>query len=124
MERCGPDPQIRTRRPLLPLDDFEEAQPLYLFERASTGTADPARDFLDRIAADDFARALEDPPEPFRQWATLEDLTYQQIADVVESPVGTIRSRLHRGRALLQQRLWRFAEDHGLAGGHAQTPNG
>ena len=44
----------------------------------------------------------------------LEELSYQDIAEMVGIPVGTVRSRLHRGRKLLQKKLWRLAEDYGL----------
>ncbi|HST57702.1 MAG TPA: sigma-70 family RNA polymerase sigma factor, partial [Longimicrobium sp.] len=44
-------------------------------------------------------------------WA---DLTYQEVADALGVPVGTVRSRLHRGRKLLQKRLWQAALDSGL----------
>jgi RNA polymerase sigma-70 factor (ECF subfamily) len=64
------------------------------------------------------ARALDSLPEEFRVVSTLyfmEDLSYQEIAGVVGVPVGTVRSRLHRGRKLLQKRLWQAALDAGLA---------
>jgi RNA polymerase sigma-70 factor (ECF subfamily) len=44
----------------------------------------------------------------------MEDFAYQEIADVLEVPVGTVRSRLHRGRKMLQKTLWRVAEDAGI----------
>ncbi len=78
---------------------------------------DVVRTVLGRIAADEVATAIDALPEEFRVVSTLyflEDLSYQEIAEVVGIPVGTVRSRLHRGRALLQQRLWRLAEDNGV----------
>ncbi len=78
---------------------------------------DVVRSVLGRIAADEVAAAIDALPEEFRVVSTLyfvEDLSYQAIADIVGIPVGTVRSRLHRGRALLQQRLWRLAADHGI----------
>jgi RNA polymerase sigma-70 factor, ECF subfamily len=39
-------------------------------------------------------------------------LPYQEIADILECPVGTIRSRLHRGRKLLQKSLWQVAQEY------------
>jgi RNA polymerase sigma-70 factor (ECF subfamily) len=44
----------------------------------------------------------------------VEDLGYQEIADVLECPVGTVRSRLHRGRKLLQKALWTVAQEHNV----------
>ncbi len=60
----------------------------------------------------------------FREAATLyftQDMSYQEIADVLDVPVGTVRSRLHRGRKLLQQKLWHLAEDYGLVPGPGAT---
>jgi RNA polymerase sigma-70 factor (ECF subfamily) len=78
---------------------------------------DVVRTVLGRITADEVAAAIDALPEEFRVVSTLyflEDLSYQEIAEMVGVPIGTVRSRLHRGRALLQQRLWRMAEDHGI----------
>jgi RNA polymerase sigma-70 factor (ECF subfamily) len=44
----------------------------------------------------------------------VDEMAYQEIAAVLEIPVGTVRSRLHRGRRLLQKALWRIAADRGL----------
>ena len=45
--------------------------------------------------------------------ADLEEMRYKEIARVLDCPVGTVRSRLHNGRALLRQRLWEFAKARG-----------
>ena len=69
--------------------------------------------------------AIAELPEEFRTAASLyflDDFSYQQIADTLGIPVGTVRSRLHRGRALLQRKLWRIAEDHGLVKAGATAP--
>src|SRR5206468_10306575 len=58
-------------------------------------------------------------PEDYRVVCTLyfmDDLAYQDIADIVGIPVGTVRSRLHRGRKMLQKRLWQVAHDLGIVG--------
>jgi len=44
----------------------------------------------------------------------MEDLTYEEIAQVLGCPVGTVRSRLHRGRKMLQKVLWRIAQEEGI----------
>jgi RNA polymerase sigma-70 factor (ECF subfamily) len=114
----------RRRRPEVSLDGAAEQAPLlHLFIQSRAAGMhgagrDPAHEVLDRIAADDVARAVDSLPEEFRVVCTLyfmEDLSYQEIADVVGVPVGTVRSRLHRGRKLLQMRLWQAALDAGLA---------
>lgn len=63
--------------------------------------------------------AIFDLPEEFQVVATLhfvDDMKYQEIAEVLECPVGTIRSRLHRSRKMLQKRLWTIAEQSGIVG--------
>ena len=100
------------------LDDVPE---LYLFERTSelgfNGGADPARQVLNRLDGEQIATALSKLPEEYRVVSTLyfmEDFTYAQIAAIVGIPVGTVRSRLHRGRQLLQRELWPVAVEHGI----------
>ena len=44
----------------------------------------------------------------------MDDLSYEEIARVLEVPVGTVRSRLHRGRKMLQKALWQVAEEDGI----------
>jgi RNA polymerase sigma-70 factor, ECF subfamily len=61
--------------------------------------------------------ALESLPEQFRMAVLLADVegfSYKEIADIMEVPIGTVMSRLHRGRKQLQKRLWEFARDRGL----------
>ena len=70
-----------------------------------------------RVDAEHVVQALETLPDEFRVVATLsflEDLSYQEIADILACPVGTVRSRLHRARRLLQAALWHVAEAYGL----------
>ena len=77
----------------------------------------PEQDFLDRILREDLLRAIEALPERFRivvVLADLQGLSYGDIAGSLEVPIGTVRSRLARGRALLQKALWEHACDAGL----------
>lgn len=96
--------------------DEESSPRLYALAQAS-GLAtdpDPAQTFTDRLDAEIVSQALNDLPLEFRLVTTMylvEDLPYQEIASVLDIPVGTVRSRLHRGRALLKRALWRAAED-------------
>ena len=102
--------------------DLQDTQDLYLYRRmaqtgASVTSPDPAASLLRQLDTDQVVSALEQLPEEYRVVATLyfmEDLTYQQIAKVLDCPVGTVRSRLHRGRKMLQKLLWRVAEEHGI----------
>jgi RNA polymerase sigma-70 factor (ECF subfamily) len=102
--------------------DLEDVPDLYLFERTQEHglhhrVADPATLLLGRLDREQVDAALRALPEEFRLVATLyfmDDLTYADIAEVVGVPVGTVRSRLHRGRRLLQRRLWDVAIESGI----------
>lgn len=100
----------------------EDLPPLYLYGKTAeiglhSHEADPAAAVMDRIDSEHVAEALDALPTEYRVVATLyfiEDFSYQQIAEVVGCPVGTVRSRLHRGRRMLQKALWRIAEERGI----------
>jgi RNA polymerase sigma-70 factor (ECF subfamily) len=95
---------------------------LYLYEKTTEAglqgsDRDPASAIMDRLDADRVGEALDSLPEDYRTVATLyfiDDLSYQQIADAVQCPVGTVRSRLHRGRRMLQKALWDIAMERGI----------
>ena len=115
---------LRRRRPEVALEELEEEAPtLFLYVQTRDlgmhgAGRDPAQAVMDRLTAEDVGRALDALPQEFREVATLyfvNDLAYQEIATVLGLPVGTVRSRLHRGRKLLQKRLWALAVDAGLA---------
>lgn len=69
---------------------------------------------------DEVKDALESLPEDFRLaviMADLEDKSYKEIAEAVDCPIGTVMSRLYRGRRLLRERLYDYAKDHRLVSG-------
>jgi RNA polymerase sigma-70 factor, ECF subfamily len=77
----------------------------------------PEQEFLDKLMRDDLERALAALPEHYRIvviLADLEELTYGEIADTLQIPIGTVRSRLARARGALQETLWELARDRGL----------
>jgi RNA polymerase sigma-70 factor (ECF subfamily) len=79
--------------------------------------ADPAAAVLERMDSEQVADAIAALPEEYRIVCALyfvDDLPYQEIADIVGVPLGTVRSRLHRGRRMLQKALWHLAESHGI----------
>ncbi len=76
----------------------------------------PERALVERSVSDDVQKALESLPEDFRTAVILCDmqgLSYKEIADIMECPVGTVMSRLFRGRKLLAAALRGFAEQEG-----------
>lgn len=80
--------------------------------------SNPEKEFLDKLLREDLARAIDAVPTPFRLVVILADVqgfSYQEIGDTLNIPVGTVRSRLARGRALLQKALWEHAHDAGFA---------
>jgi RNA polymerase sigma-70 factor (ECF subfamily) len=112
----------RRARPEMSMDDLEDSHAAYFFMRTAEAGLhgqykDPAAATIGQMAQDDVAGALAALPEEFRVVCTLyfmDDLAYQEIADILMLPVGTVRSRLHRGRKMLQKRLWKVAEDQGI----------
>ena len=100
--------------------ELGELQDLYLFQRLGepSGAKESAEDAaLDMFVDDDIIEALESLPENFRLpvlYADVEGFSYKEIADILDVPIGTVMSRLHRGRKALQRKLWNLAVDHGL----------
>lgn len=71
---------------------------------------------FDRSLSDEIAQAMENLPDMYRTiliLADLEELQYEEVADVVHRPVGTVRSRLHRARKLLREELEPYARQYG-----------
>lgn len=107
--------------------DFDDLPPLILFQRsaeAGLGVSgeNPAASLFDTMGTERIAAALDALPEEFGVVCTLyfmEDFAYHEIAEVLGVPVGTVRSRLHRGRKMLQKALWQLASDAGIV--HART---
>ena len=98
------------------VDDFSLYHRLRGLEAASAERT-PESEVLDAMPDDVVKEALESLPEQFRMAVLLADVegfSYKEIADIMEVPIGTVMSRLHRGRKQLQRRLWDYARDRGL----------
>jgi len=101
------------------LDDVEE---LFLYKRL--GSIDQSQlsssaedQMLDLFTDDEVKNALESLPEDFRIPVLLSDVdgfSYKDIAEMLEIPIGTVMSRLHRGRKAMQKMLYEYARDRGL----------
>jgi RNA polymerase sigma-70 factor (ECF subfamily) len=102
------------------LAESEEGESFSLFEKLHQPFllwwGNPEQDFLNRLLRQDIENAVERLPVPYRMvvLAELQGLSYQEIAEALEIPVGTVRSRLARGRGMLQKALWKHAIDAGL----------
>jgi RNA polymerase sigma-70 factor (ECF subfamily) len=80
---------------------------------------DPESQALRPMLEAEIRRALDELPEEFRLavlLADVEELSYREIADIMGCPIGTVMSRLHRGRRLLKRRLYDHARAMGIVG--------
>ena len=101
--------------------DYEDIENFYNTIRAeSTDPNDLQKQLYSNLLGDEVTKALQGLPDDFRTVVILcdiEGLTYEEIAEFVECPIGTVRSRLHRGRKLLQAKLFEYAKQQGMIKG-------
>ena len=101
------------------LDDVEE---LFLYKRL--GSIDQSQlsssaedQMLELFTDDEVKNALEELPEDFRMPVLLSDVdgfSYKEISEMLDIPIGTVMSRLHRGRKAMQKMLYEYARERGL----------
>lgn len=111
--------------------DHEDVGDFYLYAKAQESedlkrAGDPEEILLSKIMDADVKDALEQVPEPFRAaviLADLQDFSYREIADILEIPIGTVMSRLYRGRRHLQRLLWDYAKRAGYTNGETSPPS-
>jgi RNA polymerase sigma-70 factor (ECF subfamily) len=97
-------------------DDLDE---WYLFDRLGSHNVEPSAEseVLEQLPDEDVQRALEALPEGFRMAVLLADVqgfSYKEIAEMLDIPIGTVMSRLHRGRKALEKALWDTAVERGI----------
>jgi RNA polymerase sigma-70 factor, ECF subfamily len=110
--------------------DFDDVEDFYLYRRM--GGLEEARagrsaedELMDLFPEAEVKDAVESLPENFRMAVLLADVegfSYKEIADILDIPIGTVMSRLHRGRKALQKRLYDYAAERGL-NGPGETPD-
>jgi len=112
-----------------PFEEETEEESFSLFERLHQPfllwQSNPEKDFLNRLLKDDVACAIDGLPEVFRVVVVLvevQGMSYRDVAETLDVPVGTVRSRLARGRSLLQKALWTQAVDVGLRSAGGEEP--
>jgi RNA polymerase sigma-70 factor (ECF subfamily) len=112
--------RAKKRRP--EQTEIEDVEDLYLYRRlggleaARTGRS-AEDEVLDSFTEAEIKEAIEALPEQFRiavLLADVEGFSYKEIAEILEIPIGTVMSRLHRGRRSLQKRLYEFGRSRGL----------
>lgn len=100
------------------IEDFDLYQELKNHDREFSET--PESLILDELVDTDILQAIEDLPDQFRLAVVLSDVegfSYAEMAEIMDVPLGTVMSRLHRGRRALQRRLWDIARDRGIVKG-------
>ncbi len=97
--------------------DYDEIKEFYhTVKHSSLDSNDMQEKLFSELLDDEVARALESLPEDFKevvQLCDIEGFTYEEIANMVDCPIGTVRSRLHRGRKILRDKLMEYAKQHG-----------
>jgi RNA polymerase sigma-70 factor (ECF subfamily) len=104
--------------------EIEDVEDLYLYRRlggleGATAGRSAEEEVLDLFTESEIKDAIEALPEQFRiavLLADVEGFSYKEIADILDVPIGTVMSRLHRGRKALQKTLYEFGRSRGLVG--------
>ena len=114
--------QYRAKKRRPDETDLDEVEDLYLYRRlggleAAQAGRSAEDELMDYFTDSEVKDAIEALPEQFRMAVLLADVegfSYKEIAEIVDIPIGTVMSRLHRGRKALQKQLYEFATQRGL----------
>jgi RNA polymerase sigma-70 factor (ECF subfamily) len=107
----------KQREPQTVSDD--EIEDWYLYSKMSEQAAEPSAEtaVIEALPDEDVQDALSSLPEQFKVAVLLADVegfSYKEIAEITDVPIGTVMSRLHRGRKALEKRLWDVVRERGL----------
>jgi len=110
--------------------DIDDVEDLYLYRRlgglaGATAGRSAEEELFEQITDSNIKEALEALPEQFRMAVLLADVegfAYKEIAEILDIPIGTVMSRLHRGRKGLQKQLYEFGRERNLVPDDAERP--
>jgi len=115
------DYRKKQRRPdAVSMDDYENTEDFYIFNKLAPneiGGIEGGAKAVERFTEQDVQKAIENLPDDFRLAILLCDIqgfSYEEISGMLEVPIGTVRSRLNRGRKLLQKALWDYSQETGV----------
>lgn len=101
---------------------FDEMEDFFLYNRlaadagdASSSSNSPEEEIVQKVEVEAIRDAIERLPDEYRDTVILADLnefSYQEISEMLDIPIGTVRSRLSRGRRLVQKALWAYSEEN------------
>lgn len=104
-----------------PQVSYDEIEEDFLYSRLLKETLEPNENpeqiLFSRIVEDDVKKVMDSLPEEFRMVVILsfiEDCSYKEIAEIMDTNIGTVKSRLHRGRTMLQKALYEYAKKRGF----------
>jgi len=104
-----------------PQVSYDEIEEDFLYSRLLKETLEPNENpeqiLFSQIVEDDVKKVMDNLPEEFRMVVILsfiEDCSYKEIAEIMDTNIGTVKSRLHRGRTMLQKALYEYAKKRGF----------
>ncbi len=109
----------RKKQSIPPQSDFSEIEDSFesqVSDEATRGVKSPEQELLEGVLDEDVKRAMDGLPVDYRMAVVLADLegfSYKEIAEILDVPVGTVMSRLYRGRKLMEEAMLEYAQEHG-----------